>query len=389
MRYLIFALAILLGSAVPAFAQVGVNIGIGAVNVGINVPVYPRLVRIPGYPVYYDPALSANYFFYDGLFWVFSDGNWYDSAWYDGPWDLVEPLDVPQFVLLIPVRYYRSPPVFFRGWARDEPPRWGAHWGGDWERRREGWDHWNRSSVPAPAPLPVYQRQYSGGRYPRSVEQQQSIRSQNYNFRPHDAVAQRRFEQSAGQARSRGNATTAANPAERAQNQNSGARSQARQVPQESPQAAQRRAQMNRQRQESTSQAQQREAQQRQAQQHESQQRAAQQRSREQPSAQARPAPERNAAERSQARANPAAEQRAAAQSRAAQAAERSRNAEARPEPRSQPQAQAAQREQAQAAERQHAQAAQEQQHERESRREPQGRRQENGSDKDKGNRSE
>src|SRR5207302_1631078 len=56
-----------------------------------------------------------------------------------------------------------------------------------------GWDHWNRSAVPAAAPLPTYQRQYSGGRYPR-VEQQQVLQSQNYRYRPHDAVAQRHYQ---------------------------------------------------------------------------------------------------------------------------------------------------------------------------------------------------
>ena len=33
-------------TAVPASAAVGVSIG-------INIPVYPRLVSVPGYPVYY------------------------------------------------------------------------------------------------------------------------------------------------------------------------------------------------------------------------------------------------------------------------------------------------------------------------------------------------
>ena len=38
-----------------ASAQVSVAIGVPGVNIGINVPVYPQLVRVPGYPVYYAP----------------------------------------------------------------------------------------------------------------------------------------------------------------------------------------------------------------------------------------------------------------------------------------------------------------------------------------------
>ena len=32
----------------------------------------PELVVMPGYPVYYAPNVAANYFFYDGLYWVFN-----------------------------------------------------------------------------------------------------------------------------------------------------------------------------------------------------------------------------------------------------------------------------------------------------------------------------
>ena len=197
-RYLIVALALALAPALPASAQFSVNIGGAGFNIGINMPVYPTLVRIPGYPVYYDPNVNSNYFFYDGLYWVFSGDNWYASTWYNGPWDLVPPEAVPQFVLLIPVRYYRAPPIYFRSWYRDAPPRWGEHWGRSWEQRRVGWDHWDRHSAPAAAPLPVYQRQYSGSHYPRAVEQQQVIQSQNYRYQPRDAVAQQHFRQHAG-----------------------------------------------------------------------------------------------------------------------------------------------------------------------------------------------
>ena len=64
MRKLLIVLSLLLFPLTSAHAEISFSIG-------INVPVYPRLVRVPGYPVYYDPRAQSNYFFYDGLYWVY------------------------------------------------------------------------------------------------------------------------------------------------------------------------------------------------------------------------------------------------------------------------------------------------------------------------------
>ncbi|HEU4846326.1 MAG TPA: hypothetical protein VFT05_18810 [Burkholderiaceae bacterium] len=160
------------------------------VSVNLNLSTYPDLVPVPGYPVYYAPHLRSNFFFYDGLYWLLIGDSWYVSSWYNGPWSYVGPDAVPLFLLRIPVRYYLDPPIYFGDWRRDAPPLWGRHWGPDWERRHDGWDRWNRRAAPPPAPLPVYQRQYSGARYPQPA-QQQALHSQNYRYRPHDAVVQR------------------------------------------------------------------------------------------------------------------------------------------------------------------------------------------------------
>jgi hypothetical protein len=189
MRTGLFVLWVLLCSITPAAAQVSVDIGLRGANIGFSVPVYPQLVLVPGYPVYYAPQVNSNYFFYDGMYWVYAADNWYTSSWYNGPWELVTPEAVPLFVLRVPVRYYRRPPAYFHGWTSDAPPRWGEHWGDAWAQRRSGWDNWSRGSAPAPAPLPVYQRQYSGDRYPR-VEQQPVLQAQNYRYPPHDAAVQ-------------------------------------------------------------------------------------------------------------------------------------------------------------------------------------------------------
>lgn len=216
MRRTILALMLACGSVTSAVAQVSVGVGVNlpGVSIGINIPSYPQLVRVPGYPVYYAPDLGANFFFYDGMYWVYESDNWYASSWYNGPWSLVDPVIVPVFVLRVPVRYYRSPPVYFRAWQPDGPPRWGEHWGRGWEQRRSGWDRWNHGAAPAPAPLPVYQRQYTGNRYP-PVEQQRALQSQNYRYQPHDAVVRQHFQQSAAPARSPANEVPARQAAPR------------------------------------------------------------------------------------------------------------------------------------------------------------------------------
>ena len=194
-RYGVVVLWLLLCCSVTSgSAQVSIGIGLPNVRIGINLPLFPELVPVPGYPVYYAPRLDANYFFYDGMYWVYLDDNWYASTWYNGPWWLVEPDVVPLFILRIPVRYYRHPPAYFRGWRPNAPPRWGEHWGRAWEQHRRGWGTWQRGSAPKRAPLPVYQRQYSGDRYPR-VEQQQTLRSQQYRYQPRDKAVRQHFQQ--------------------------------------------------------------------------------------------------------------------------------------------------------------------------------------------------
>jgi len=197
MRYLLVALSLLIFPITSARAQVSVGIELPGVDIGINMPVYPDMVQVPGYPVYYAPGANSNYFFYDGLYWVFSGDSWYVSSWYNGPWQTIGQDDVPLFVLRVPVRYYRRPPVYFQGWRSDRSPRWGKHWGPGWSQRHRGWSRWDHRSAPRAAPLPVYQRHYQGDRYPRAVKQQHAIRHQKYRYQPREAVTQRRFQRPA------------------------------------------------------------------------------------------------------------------------------------------------------------------------------------------------
>jgi len=188
MRKILVALLLTAGATMSALAA-DVR-----VSIGINVPAYPVLQRIPNYPVYYAPSLPANYFFYDGLYWVFDGNDWYASSWYNGPWHVVGRYDVPVYLLRVPVRYYRYAPATFRTWGADAPPHWGVYWGSTWATQRVGWDRWDKRSAPAPAPLPVYQRAYTRDRYPR-VEEQVAIQSRSYRYQPRDEVTRQVFRE--------------------------------------------------------------------------------------------------------------------------------------------------------------------------------------------------
>lgn len=180
--------------ATPAAADLSIGFSSGPVSIGINVPTYPRLVAVPGVPVYYAPSVSGNYFFYDGLYWVFQDGNWYASDWYNGPWRMVAPDAVPLYVLRVPVRYYHRPPAFFHGWAANAPPRWDEHWGHEWADHHRDWNHWDRKHAPHAAPLPTYQRHYTGNRYPHDNERE-AVRNNNYHYQPRETIAREHYQQ--------------------------------------------------------------------------------------------------------------------------------------------------------------------------------------------------
>ena len=179
-------------SAAPAWSQISIGVGLPSISIGINVPSFPNLAVVPGLPVYYAPSVGGNLFFYDGLYWVLNDDHWYSSRWYNGPWDFVPPEAVPEYLWRVPVRYYRRPPPYFRGWRGEELPHWGEHWGPGWQEQHRDWDHWDRHGGPAPAPLPGYQREYRGDRYPRG-EDQEVVHRQNYHYEHQDPVVRQRM----------------------------------------------------------------------------------------------------------------------------------------------------------------------------------------------------
>ena len=184
-----FALAVLLlvASILPAAAQTYYDID-------VDLPAYPEMQPVPDSPVYYAPNVDSNYFFYDGLYWDYYNDGWYSSAWYNGPWAYVDPVYVPTYVLWVPIRFYRHPPAYFRGWHQNRPPRWSEHWGRDWQHRHNA-VYGNRSGpAPARAPLPHYQRQFTRDNYPRAAAQQSTLHGQQYSYQPREHVVQQHYQ---------------------------------------------------------------------------------------------------------------------------------------------------------------------------------------------------
>lgn len=196
MRHLIAPIALLgvFAFATPSHAQFSMSISTPGASIGFEMGDYPELVPVPGYPVYYAPNVDANYFFYDGLYWLYQDDAWYSSSWYNGPWQYVDPDYVPLFILRVPVVYYRAPPSYFRIWERSGAPHWHEHWGRGWAERHGDWDRWDRGAVPPPAPLPHYQREYRADHYPQAPEQQHAIRSDAYHYQPQEQVSRQHYE---------------------------------------------------------------------------------------------------------------------------------------------------------------------------------------------------
>src|SRR5258706_4806998 len=167
MKRLALAVLLYIASIVPALAQTYYDID-------VDLPAYPEMQPVPDSPVYYAPGVDSNYFFYDGQYWDYNNDGWYTSNWYNGPWQIVDPIYVPTYVLWVPIRYYRRPPPYFRNWNSGRPPRWAEHWGRDWQNRHNA-VYAGRPAASVRAPLPNYQRQFTRDNYPRGVQQQQQL----------------------------------------------------------------------------------------------------------------------------------------------------------------------------------------------------------------------
>ena len=123
-------------SAGPATADsVSIGIRTDSLSLGVNIGEPPRLVVVPGMPVYYAPTVAYNYFFYGGRYYLFYNGGWYFSAFHNGPWTVVALQSVPQPILTVPVEYYRVPPGHWK--SKHGPPPWAAAKGHGKEKNKK------------------------------------------------------------------------------------------------------------------------------------------------------------------------------------------------------------------------------------------------------------
>src|SRR5687768_16332556 len=91
-------------------SSVGVGRATAGLNIDFNLITQPQLAIVPGTPVAYAPAVPANYFFYNGQYYLFADGGWFVAGGYNGPWLALSPAHVPAALFTVPVNYYRAAP---------------------------------------------------------------------------------------------------------------------------------------------------------------------------------------------------------------------------------------------------------------------------------------
>ena len=130
-------------AAVPPPAGAGVRVDI---NIGVPFPAPPpqivvaappRLVVVPGSPVYYAPALPVDVFVYGGQYYRHHHDAWFSAPGYRGPWRPVAFGRVPRHVMAVPAHYDKIPPGHLR---KMDEGRWGRRNGGhEHERGRHGW----------------------------------------------------------------------------------------------------------------------------------------------------------------------------------------------------------------------------------------------------------
>ena len=122
------------GAALPAAAQLSIGFGAPGVSIGINVPVYPQLVRGAGISGVLRAAGQLELFLLRRRVLGLPGRQLVLELLVQRTVDAGDPEYVPAYVLRVPVRYYRAPPVYFRGWRANAPPRWDQHWGPQWSQ---------------------------------------------------------------------------------------------------------------------------------------------------------------------------------------------------------------------------------------------------------------
>jgi hypothetical protein len=99
------------GLLAPTSAHADVNIGINvAPPPALVVASPPRLMTVPGSPVFYGLSANYNLFIYGGRYYSFHGGTWFVAASPGSSWSIIATNRVPQPVLAVPATYYKDPP---------------------------------------------------------------------------------------------------------------------------------------------------------------------------------------------------------------------------------------------------------------------------------------
>jgi hypothetical protein len=105
-----------------------VTINIGAPPPPIIVASPPKVLVVPGTPVYYAPSVSHNLFVYGGSYYTLHNGHWFYAKKPGAAWVFVPIEKVPRPVIGVPVTYYKIPPGHAKKMGDDDGHGKGKGW---------------------------------------------------------------------------------------------------------------------------------------------------------------------------------------------------------------------------------------------------------------------
>jgi hypothetical protein len=76
--------------------SLSIGVQTDSVHLGIHIGSPPRLVVVPGTPVYQAPSLPYNYFVYRKRYYLFHEGMWLSARHHNGPWTVIAVERVPR-----------------------------------------------------------------------------------------------------------------------------------------------------------------------------------------------------------------------------------------------------------------------------------------------------
>lgn len=107
----LIALALVGSLVAPVPARADVNAGVNVARPPVLViAAPPRLVAVPGSPVFYSPTANDTLFAYGGGYYTVHGGTWFFAASPGSAWNIIATDRVPRPVLAVPATYYKISP---------------------------------------------------------------------------------------------------------------------------------------------------------------------------------------------------------------------------------------------------------------------------------------